>query len=88
MVADGSLELDAVFFDENKWYEVDCMKDLHQAELMFPRVQQFGLPETVHLARVARRSPANKTNIIVSADKLLAPDNVVSINKLAPEKDL
>jgi hypothetical protein len=37
MVLDGSLDLSAVFFDENKWYEVDCMKDLHQAELMFPR---------------------------------------------------
>jgi len=36
MVLDGSLDLSAVFFDENKWYEVDCMKDLHQAELMFP----------------------------------------------------
>jgi choline kinase len=88
MVTDGSLELDAVFFDENKWYEVDCMKDLHQAELMFPRVTQFDLPEVTHLKPVASRSPANSAITIVSADKPPIPDNVVSINKLAPEKDL
>jgi choline kinase len=35
MVADGTLEFDAVFFDENNWYEIDTVKDLHQAELMF-----------------------------------------------------
>ena len=43
MVADGSLEFDAVFFDENKWYEIDAMKDLHQAELMFPRSSSYWL---------------------------------------------
>jgi choline kinase len=108
MVADGSLELDAVFFDENKWYEIDCVKDLHQAELMFPHVAQIGLSEPVHLGRVTPGfshsmvsttdfvstgssttvSPANSTNSINSVAKLLAPDNVVSINKLVPEKDL
>ena len=36
MVADGSLKFDAVFFDENKWYEIDTVPDLNQAELMFP----------------------------------------------------
>jgi choline kinase len=36
MVADGSLKLDAAFFDENKWYEIDTVPDLNQAELMFP----------------------------------------------------
>ena len=87
MVADGSLELDAVFFDENKWYEIDCMKDLVQAELMFPRVSQFGLPETVRLGRIASRTPANTPHIIASVDKLMVPDNVVSINKLVPEKN-
>ena len=103
MVAEGSLEFDAVFFDENKWYEIDCVKDLHQAELMFPRVTQIGLSETVRPGRVARSfsapgfpatgssamgSPANSANSIDSVAKLLASDNVVSINKLAPEKDL
>lgn len=36
MVADTSLEFDAVFFDENKWYEIDAMKDLHQAFSILP----------------------------------------------------
>jgi choline kinase len=37
MVADGTLEFNAVFFDNNRWYEVDTVKDLSQTELMFPR---------------------------------------------------
>ncbi|MEE8060087.1 MAG: phosphocholine cytidylyltransferase family protein [Pseudomonadales bacterium] len=36
MVADGSLKFDAVFFDKNRWYEIDTINDLHQAELIFP----------------------------------------------------
>ena len=89
MVAEGSLELDAVFFNENKWYEIDCMKDLHQAELMFPRVSQIGLSETARPGRVAPNFsasgfPANSANSIDSVTKLLASDNVASINKLVP----
>jgi choline kinase len=36
MIADGSLNFDAVFFNENRWYEVDRLEDLSAAELMFP----------------------------------------------------
>jgi choline kinase len=36
MIADGSLNLNAVLFSENRWYEVDRIEDLHAAELMFP----------------------------------------------------
>jgi len=36
MVADGTLTFDAVLFDENHWYEIDTIADLHQAELLFP----------------------------------------------------
>jgi choline kinase len=36
MIADGSLSFDAVFFDEDQWYEVDRLEDLDAAELMFP----------------------------------------------------
>lgn len=36
MVADGSLALEAVVFDSGRWYEVDTLEDLHQAELIFP----------------------------------------------------
>ena len=36
MVSDGTLAFDAVFFDKNHWYEIDTVKDLHQAEKLFP----------------------------------------------------
>lgn len=36
MIADGSLNFNGVFFNENRWYEVDRVEDLHAAELMFP----------------------------------------------------
>jgi choline kinase len=36
MIAEGSLNFDAVFFDEDQWYEVDRLEDLDAAELMFP----------------------------------------------------
>ena len=88
MVADGSLELESVFFDENKWYEIDCMKDLHQAELMFPRAPQFGLSESVRFGHIANRSPANSATFIAPVNKLLVSDNIVSINKAVPDKNL
>jgi choline kinase len=37
MVADKALAFDAVFFDKNRWYEIDTIEDLHQAEFIFPR---------------------------------------------------
>lgn len=36
MVADGSLSLEAVPFDGGRWYEVDTLADLREAELIFP----------------------------------------------------
>jgi choline kinase len=36
MIADSSLSFEAVLFDENRWYEVDRLEDLHAAEIMFP----------------------------------------------------
>jgi choline kinase len=41
MVADGTLKFDAVFFDKNRWYEVDTIEDLHQAEKLFPHSPQI-----------------------------------------------
>ncbi len=35
MVTDGSLSFDAVFFDADRWYEIDTRTDLHEAEHMF-----------------------------------------------------
>jgi choline kinase len=40
MVADGTLAFDPVFFDENRWYEVDTVADLSRAELIFPHTPQ------------------------------------------------
>ena len=88
MVSDGTLEFDAVFFDENKWYEIDCVKDLHQAELMFPRIPQDIIPQPVHTGNVLRRLQANSANIIAPANKQLLTDNIVSINKAVPDKIL
>jgi hypothetical protein len=36
MVADGALHLEAVFFNSDHWYEIDTVKDLKNAERMFP----------------------------------------------------
>jgi len=36
MVAGGSLSLEAVDFDSARWYEIDTLEDLHEAEQMFP----------------------------------------------------
>ena len=35
MVADGSLDLEAIFFDDGDWYEIDTVEDLRAAEVMF-----------------------------------------------------
>lgn len=88
MVADATLEFDAVFFDENKWYEIDAMEDLHQAELMFPRVPAIGLPDYVSFGHVVSRAPVNSANMVTPVNKNLVADNVVSINKVEPEKIL
>lgn len=36
MVAEGDLSFEAVFFDNQRWYEVDTLEDLHEAERLFP----------------------------------------------------
>lgn len=35
MVADGTLSFEAVFFDADRWYEIDTIVDLGEAERMF-----------------------------------------------------
>jgi hypothetical protein len=37
MVADGDFSFEAVFFDDQRWYEVDTLEDLRAAERLFPR---------------------------------------------------
>jgi len=36
MVAEGELSFEAVFFDDQSWYEIDTLEDLHAAEQLFP----------------------------------------------------
>ena len=36
MLRDGSIAMDAVPFDKGRWYEIDTLEDLQEAELMFP----------------------------------------------------
>lgn len=35
LVAEGNIDLEAVFFDPSRWYEVDTAEDLREAETMF-----------------------------------------------------
>ena len=37
LINDKELSLDAVFFDEKPWYEIDTIEDLKKAELLFPK---------------------------------------------------
>ena len=37
MVAEGDLSFEAVFFDDQRWYEIDTLEDLHKAEQLFWR---------------------------------------------------
>jgi choline kinase len=38
LIAEGALSLQAVFFDPNRWYEIDTMEDLRQTERIFPEI--------------------------------------------------
>lgn len=49
MVADGSLHIEADFFNPDRWYEVDTLADLNEAEKMFsgrshPSIKPSGRP--------------------------------------------
>jgi len=43
MVADGSLSLQAVFFDRKPWYEIDTIADLSETEKLFS-ADRYGTP--------------------------------------------
>jgi len=36
MVAKGEISFEAVFFDDQRWYEIDTLDDLREAERLFP----------------------------------------------------
>ena len=37
MIADGSITFDAIFFDAERWYEIDNLADLNEADKLFGR---------------------------------------------------
>ena len=38
MIADGELSFEAVFVDHQRWYEIDTLEDLREAERLFSRI--------------------------------------------------
>lgn len=49
MVADGELSFEAVFFDNQRWYEIDTLDNLHEAERLFPKIYERRIFRTVGL---------------------------------------
>ena len=50
MVADGSLSLKAVPFDNKLWYEIDTIEDLEEAEKLFPaEIPKTDIPDNIIL---------------------------------------
>jgi choline kinase len=47
MVADATLSFDSVFFDEDRWYEIDTNVDLREAENLFARSRSVASPSQV-----------------------------------------
>jgi choline kinase len=54
MAADGSLSFQCIKFDNARWYEVDTLKDLHAAELLFPTRGEGALSLSDNRARSFR----------------------------------
>ena len=40
MVADGSLNFECVYFDNDFWYEIDTIEDLHECEKIMLHTKQ------------------------------------------------
>ncbi|MEO2007244.1 MAG: phosphocholine cytidylyltransferase family protein [Pirellulaceae bacterium] len=40
MIRDGELSFEAIFFDNRRWYEIDTLEDLREAERFFPRTDR------------------------------------------------
>lgn len=49
MVAEGALSFEAIFFDEARWYEIDTLADLREADKLYdrPRYIQGPVPTTI-----------------------------------------
>jgi choline kinase len=60
LVAEGHLAFAPVFFDANRWYEIDTIKDLHAAEQLFPQYNQGHIADRIsrHFQPVALFTPS------------------------------
>jgi choline kinase len=56
MMADQSLSFEPVFFDKGRWYEVDTVEDLHEAQRLFPKPVSARSPQVRNLGTL-RGSP-------------------------------
>jgi choline kinase len=65
LIAESGVSLEAVFFNEDQWYEVDTLPDLHAAEKMFPR-QRVHPAQVNALARASSRHISTTDNAFVS----------------------
>ena len=69
MMADGSLSFEPVFFDDGRWYEIDTLADLHEAERLFPRHPDW-IPHRRDLTKsklpILRRTRQNRVSPIAS----------------------
>ncbi len=51
MVSEGALSFDAIFFDANRWYEIDTLADLREADKLYDR------PRYVHSSSAVAVEP-------------------------------
>ena len=63
MAADGSLSFQCIKFDNARWYEVDTLKDLRAAELLFPTHAEGDLSLSGTRARPSRFFPNESLDI-------------------------
>ncbi len=44
MVAEGTLSFEAIFFDADRWYEIDTLADLHEADKLYDKPRYVRSP--------------------------------------------
>ena len=59
MIPEGTVRFEAVFFDENKWYEIDTVNDLSAADTLFHHVPRF-VAKDEHFLRVSTAESMKK----------------------------
>ncbi len=78
LVAEEKLTFAPVFFDPDRWYEIDTLEDLSAAEKMFPRPSSFPVNMTESLLPLRKAVSTRLQNVI---DK---KNTAIVINPLRP----